>query len=30
MSLIENEKDNRKYTFSELGKMFEQFESIKK
>ena len=29
-SLIEKEKDNRNYTFSELGKMFEQFESIKK
>jgi len=29
-SLIEKEKDNRNYTFSELGKMFEQFESIVK
>jgi len=29
-SLVEREKDNRNYTYSELGKMFEQFENIEK
>ena len=29
-SLVEKEKDNRNYTYSELGKMFEQFENIEK
>jgi hypothetical protein len=29
-SLVEKEKDNRNYTYSELGKMFEHFENIEK
>lgn len=29
-SLVEKEKDNHNYTYSELGKMFEHFENIEK